>query len=129
LQIATAAAWDAYRVAYRQRYDAEPVRNAKVNGQIRQLCARLAHDEIPHVVAAYLRSNNARYVASGHAVGPLLQDAEAVRTVAVTGRQRTQWAARDADKRDGRGAAYQEMFDRLNREDAEKAKALNAAGE
>lgn len=120
-QMATAAIWDAYRVGYKARYDAEPLRNAKVNGQIAQLAKRIPHDEAPAIVAAYLRSQNARYVASGHAIGPLLQDAEAVRTEALTGRSRTAWGAHAADKRDGRAQDYEDLFAELRAHDEAKA--------
>lgn len=120
-QMATAAIWDAYRVGYKARYDAEPLRNAKVNGQIAQLAKRIPHDEAPAIVVAYLRSQNARYVASGHAIGPLLQDAEAVRTEALTGRSRTAWGAHAADKRDGRAQDYEDLFAELRAHDEAKA--------
>jgi hypothetical protein len=119
-QIARAATWDAYRVSYCDRYGEEPLDNAKVRGQIKHFVQRVPRDEAPLIVAAYLRSNNARYVAAGHAFGPLLQDAEAVRTEAVTGKSRTQWGARDADKRDGRRQDYEELFADLRKRDEAK---------
>lgn len=128
-QVATAAAWDAYRVAYVERYRAEPLRNAKVNGQLASLCKRLPVDSLPWVVSAYVQSQNARYVAAGHPVGLLLADAEVLHTEAITGRRRTQHGAREADRRTGRGDAYREMFEEIRREDAEKANGLNAEAE
>ncbi len=119
-QIARSAVWDAYRVAYFDRYGAEPLSNAKIRGQIKHFVQRVPRDEAPAIVTAYLRSNNARYVAAGHSFGPLLQDAEAVRTEAVTGKSRTQWGARDADKRDGRRQDYEELFTELRKRDEAK---------
>lgn len=116
-QIVTAATWDAYRTAYEARYGEPPIRNARVNGQITHFVGRIPHADAPHVAAHYCTSENARYVAAGHAWGPLLQDAEKLRTEWVTGRSGTAHAARQADKRAGRGAEYEEMFARLKAEE------------
>jgi hypothetical protein len=85
-QLDAGACWLAYAAAYRERYGADPVRNAKVNGQVAQFCKRIPAAEAPDVAAHYVRSQNARYVAAGHAWGPLLQDAEKLRTEWLTGR-------------------------------------------
>jgi hypothetical protein len=113
-QIAAAAIWDAYRVAYAARYGAEPLRNARVNGQVAHLAKRLPAAEARNVVASYLRSNNARYIASGHSIGALLQDAEKLHTEAVTGTRTTSTAAQRVDKHEDRMSQYQAMFDKLD---------------
>jgi hypothetical protein len=116
-QVATASTWDAYRVAYLQRYGTEPTRNAKVNGQISHFVQRVPHAEAPDIAAAYVGSQNARYVAAGHTWGPLVQDAEKLRTEWLTGRSGTAHAARAADRHAGRGAEYGAMLARLEAED------------
>ncbi len=113
----TGDTWQAYADAYRARYGEAPVRNAKVSGQLAQLLKRISADEAPHVARHYVSSSNARYVASGHSTGMLLADAEKLRTEWATGRTGTAFAARQADKRVGRGAEYQELLDRLHAED------------
>lgn len=89
--------WEAYAGAYRQRYRAEPVRNAKVNSLLAQLVDRLGSDDAPEVAAFFVTHNNGFYVTKGHAVGILLADAEKLRTEWATGRRITQTAARQAD--------------------------------
>lgn len=116
-QIVTAATWDGYKQAYQARYGAEPIRNAKVNGQVAHFCTRVPHSEAPSVAAYYLLSNNARYVASGHAWGPLVQDAEKLRTEWATGRSGTVHAAQQADKQQSKGADMQALIEKLKREE------------
>lgn len=78
--------WDAYAAEYRNRYATDPVRNAKVNGQLSQLIARLGQDEAPGVARFYARSDDPFYVRQMHAVDYLLRDAEKLRTQWATGR-------------------------------------------
>lgn len=94
----SAETWNAYSGAYRDRYNAEPVRNATVNGQLAQLVGRLGADEAPHVAAWYVGHQNRYYVGSGHSVGALLRDCEKLRTEWATGRQSTATQAIQADK-------------------------------
>jgi hypothetical protein len=78
--------WQAYAQAYLTRYGVEPVRNAKVNGQLAALVGRLGADDAPQVAAFYLRHDRRQYQAVGHAVGLLLRDAEQLRTEWATNR-------------------------------------------
>jgi hypothetical protein len=112
-QLVTSATWDAYSVAYQQRYGTPPIRNAKVNGQVASFCGRVPHDEAPSIAAHYLEHNGARYVAAGHPIGMLLQDAEKLRTEWATGRRTTQHEAHAADKREGRGNEARDVFSAL----------------
>lgn len=88
--------WNAYAESYFCRYGVEPVRNATVNGQIANFVKRLG-DNAPHVAAHYVSGSNGYYIAKGHAVGVMLQDAEKLHTEWATGRRVTQAAARQAD--------------------------------
>lgn len=121
------ATWDAYSQAYEARYGEPPVRNARVNSQLAQFVKRVPEGEAPAIAAAYLRSQNARYVAAGHSVGCLLADAEKLRTEAVTGRSGTARGAHQADKQAGRAGEYAELFAQLDAEDAEKRRIANDA--
>lgn len=94
----TSETWTAYATAYAVRYRVEPVRNATVNGQLANFVSRIGAVEAPPVAAFYVRSNNARYVSSGHSVGMMLMDAEKLRTEWATGRQATATQAMLADK-------------------------------
>jgi hypothetical protein len=89
--------WAAYRDAYARRYKTDPVRNAKINGQIKQLVKRLGK-EAPDVAAFYLTHNARFYVEKCHAIGNLLADAEKLRTEWATGRKITNTSAQQADK-------------------------------
>lgn len=86
-QIAAASVWKAYADSYFNRYGAEPVRNAKVNGQIAQVVQRLGAEEAPHVAFYYVTINDAFYIRNMHDVGLLVSKCEAIRTQWATGRQ------------------------------------------
>lgn len=94
----TGDVWAAYAQAYKERYQVEPVRNAKVNGQFAQLIARLGADESPGVARAYLSNRNGLYVASKHCVDLLLRDAEKLRTEWATGNITHRGDADQADR-------------------------------
>jgi hypothetical protein len=94
----TEQAWEAYSREYQHRYGVVPVRNAKVNGQLAQIVARLGAEDAPHVAAFFVHHNSSWYVSKGHAVGLLLNDAEKLRTEWATGRKVTSIAARQIEK-------------------------------
>ncbi|MCP5284206.1 MAG: hypothetical protein H6933_04835 [Burkholderiaceae bacterium] len=81
----TASVWKAYADAYCKRYGTNPVRNATVNGQMARLVDRLGVDEAPKVAEFYVWHGGAFYAKKMHAVGPLLADAEELRTQWATG--------------------------------------------
>lgn len=74
-----------YASAYKLRYGAWPVRNAKVNALLTQLVKRLGV-EAPDVAEAYVGFEEPLYVRSGHAVELLVRDCEKIRTTWATGR-------------------------------------------
>jgi hypothetical protein len=76
--------FDAYKLAYRKRYKADPVRNQKVNSQCKQLAERLGIEAAPQVAAFFVAHNGNLYKASGHATDLLLRDAESLHTQWVT---------------------------------------------
>lgn len=86
-QQANANVWDAYTIAYLDRYGVEPVRNAKVNGQIAQLVQRLGAEEAPQVAMFYVTINDSFFIRASHEFGLLVSRAEGIRTQWVTGRQ------------------------------------------
>lgn len=94
----TASTWTAYSDAYFNRYAAEPVRNATVNGQMSNFVKRLGRDEAPHVARFFVGHNSAYYVREMHAVGAMLKDAEKLRTEWATNSRMTQTKALQADK-------------------------------
>lgn len=74
----TAATWAAYRAAYLQVYGCEPLRNAKVNGQISQFVKLVGADKAPHIAAFFVHHPNHWYRTKGHDFGTLLANAQAV---------------------------------------------------
>lgn len=86
---ANADTWKAYSDAFFARYETEPVRNAKVNGQIAQLVARLGAEEAPQVARFFLGHNDAFYVRKAHSIDCLLADAEKLRMEWATNRRIT----------------------------------------
>lgn len=112
----TAETWEAYSTAYRMRYGTEPVRNARVNGQLANLVARLGASEAPQVAVYYLTHNRASYVRSNHAVGLLLADAEGLRTEWATSRKVSDTEARQADRTMATGNAFAPLIEQAKRE-------------
>jgi hypothetical protein len=106
----TGAIWKSYSEAYFEKYGTYPVRNAKVNGQIAQLAKRLGAEAV-EVAAFYVRHRGAFYQQKGHAIGPLLADAEKLRMEWATDRQITGVEARQQEQTQ----ANREGWDRLHR--------------
>lgn len=89
--------WNAYAQAYFDKYGTEPVRNAKVNGQVSQLVTRLGQAEAPAVAAHYLTSRDRYHVQNLHDFGLLLSKAEAIRTQWATGLRMTATTAQQIE--------------------------------
>ena len=112
-QIACRRAWDSYSAAYFDRYRVNPVRNAKVNSQIKQLVLRLGAEESPPVAAFFVSINDSFYIRSSHELGLLLAKAEGIRTQWVTGRQMNGRTARQLEDTQANINAAQEAATRL----------------
>jgi hypothetical protein len=95
---ASGPVWLAYSTAYKTRYGADPVRNAKVNGQIAQFVRRIPEEAAAEVAAFYLTHPGAKYAQNAHPVGMLLQDAEKLHTEWTTGKQITGTGARQQER-------------------------------
>lgn len=116
-----ALAWEAYADAYAERYGPAPVRNQTTNSQLAAFVKRVPADEAPAIARHYLRSSQSRYVAAKHPVGMLLQDAEKLRTEWATSTHGSAYAAREADKRAGRGEEHAAQLAKLRAEDEAEA--------
>lgn len=90
--------WRAYSAAYLRAYGAEPVRNAKVNGQLANVVDRIGADDAPCVAAWFVQHRKRWYVEKGHSVECLQKDCEQLRTEWATGRRSTSTAALQADR-------------------------------
>ena len=113
---ATIETWDAYAESYRMRYDVEPVRNARVNGQLAQVVKRIGADEAPKVARFFVAHNDRWYLTKGHSVACLLADCEKLRTEWKTGRKITGARARQIERASANLDAYQELVEEYRRE-------------
>lgn len=102
----TVPTWEAYSQAYQHRYGIEPVRNARVNGQLASLIRCVPVAEAPDVAAFYVRHNRAQYVAAKHSTSLLARDAEGLRTEWATKRQVSETEARHGDRTMATGNAF-----------------------
>jgi hypothetical protein len=101
----------AYVAAYESRYKTKPIFNARVNGNISQLAARLGADAA-HVVDFFVRHNDGFYVKSCHSIGLCLRDAEALHTQWKRGVSITSAKIREFEKQ----SVYEETMRRIDEE-------------
>jgi len=106
----SAETWQAYSTAYLNRWNTEPVRNARVNSDIKHFVERIGATEAPGVAAFYLTSNRGLYVSSKHCTNLLLRDAEGLRTEWATGTQVMETEAHQADKRQATGNVFTKLI-------------------
>lgn len=93
----TGPTWMAYASAYGERYGVDPVRNAKSSALLNQFIDRVGSAEAPEIAAFYVRHNSAYYIQRGHAIQPMVADAEKLRTEWMTRRQITGIEARHTE--------------------------------
>jgi hypothetical protein len=107
--------WDSYAQAYRARYRADPVCNAKVNAQVVQLARRIGEDAV--AMAAWFLSHGAsRYVQAGHSIGALLMDCEKLHTEWQTGRRVTSTSALQSDRTQATGDVIGRLIEEVRRD-------------
>lgn len=121
LQAVCRETWQRYSEAYAVRYGATPIRNAKINGQVKQFCQRVPEAEAPAIAAFYVRHNASFYVGKGHAIGPLLADAEKLRTEWATNQTITQTQAQQADKTQANGNVWGKVIAGIEERDRNAA--------
>ena len=90
--------WQAYKQAYLQRYGIEPLRNAKIFGQIKNFIAMVGEKDAPHIAAYYVTHNRALYVQKAHDIGTLLMNAQVITKDYYTGYQTTGITAKWAEE-------------------------------
>jgi phage replication O-like protein O len=110
LQLACRETWGAYCSAYATRYGVDPIRNARVSGQVKQFVKRIGHDESPQISAWFVGHPGRYYVQEMHSVGALLKDAEKLRTEWATGRIVTSTAAGQSDRRCAMASAVHSLL-------------------
>ncbi len=114
-------AWTMYKAAYKNRYGIDPVRNAKVNTQVKQLVQRLG-EEAAMVAEFYVYQVNERFVVQKtHDLGLLLASAESYRTQWATGRSMTSTRAQQIDSTQANASAADEAIAILRARDQQGA--------
>ncbi|EMO3472408.1 helix-turn-helix domain-containing protein [Pseudomonas aeruginosa] len=115
-QQACRAIWSAYAAAYQLRYGTHPVRNSKVNGQVRDLLKRLGAEEAPAVAAYFVGINDAYLIRNCHDLGSLLARAESYRTQWATDRQMNGTTARQLERTQANLNAAKEAAESIREE-------------
>ena len=92
--------WEAYRMAYKARYGADPIRNQTVNSILCRFVDRVGGELAPFVAEFYVNHGDAFYVKKMHPVNLLLADAEKLATECQTGRKMTTLEARSQEQVD-----------------------------
>lgn len=107
----TEQTWRAYCEAYQLRYNVEPLRNAKVNAQLKQFCERVGYEEGPELMRFYLGINDFWYVKQMHTVGIALADAEKIVAAYRRGSVVTKREAEYIDKTSSRKSFIEQIYD------------------
>ncbi|AOS74401.1 replication protein [Pseudomonas fluorescens] len=100
--------WANYAMAYRKRYSAWPVWNAKVGGQLGQLVDRLGADVAHHVAAHFLKTSDAAVLRKCHSLNELLANAESYHTQWVTGQRVNGTTARQMERTEANHSAAEQ---------------------
>lgn len=111
-------AWLRYEAAYLIRWKTKPVRNAKVNGQLAMLVARVGKDAAPGLAEWYLSHNGQVYVKYRHPVWALLKDCESLHTQWKTGVKATTLEAKQAEFKDSLKGQYEQAMEILTQEES-----------
>ncbi len=73
-------AWEAYKSAFREKYQTEPIRNATVNAQILNFIKRVGQDSCCDLIRFFVKHPSKFYEARKHQFGVLLADCEKIHT-------------------------------------------------
>jgi hypothetical protein len=104
--------WSSYSAAYQARYQAAPVRNAKVNRNVVDLWKRLGSEAAP-VAEFYVGINDSYLIRNCHDLGSLLAKAESYRTQWATNRQMNATTAQQIERKQANLQAGQEAAQRI----------------
>ena len=110
MRAACVQTWDAYCGGYFERYRVDPIKNAKVAGQMVAFVKRIGMAEA-HLIAGWFPRHASRfYVERGHSIDCLLRDAEKLRTEWATGSVMTASKARQVDRAGATLSAVDEIL-------------------
>jgi len=100
--------WANYAMAYRKRYSAWPVWNAKAGKQMALLVDRLGADVAHHVAAHFLKTSDAAVLRKCHSLNELLANAESYHTQWVTGQRINGTTARQMERTEANHSAAEQ---------------------
>ncbi|MBC3345416.1 helix-turn-helix domain-containing protein [Pseudomonas sp. SWRI196] len=100
--------WANYAMAYRKRYNAWPVWNAKTGKQMALLVDRLGADVAHHVAANFLKTSDAAVLRKCHSLNELLANAESYHTQWVTGQRINGTTARQMERTEANVSAAEQ---------------------
>jgi len=100
--------WANYAMAYRKRYNAWPVWNAKTGKQMALLVDRLGADVAHHVAAHFLKTSDAAVLRKCHSLNELLANAESYHTQWVTGQRVNGTTARQMERTEANHSAAEQ---------------------
>lgn len=100
--------WANYAMAYRKRYNAWPVWNAKSGKQMALLVDRLGADVAHHVAAHFLKTSDAAVLRKCHSLNELLANAESYHTQWVTGQRINGTTARQMERTEANHSAAEQ---------------------
>jgi hypothetical protein len=131
LKAACKKTWQSYAAAFFNRYGTEPVRNATVNSQVKSFVQRIGAEEAHQVAGWFVMHQENFYVRKGHTFGPLLADAEKLRTEWATGRRMN---VQNQTKHDAHMDVMTQLFGGSNGNDSsdqrfEAAREIESGGE
>lgn len=106
---AASGVWASYSEAFCERYGVLPVRNARVNAQLAQFCARVPKENAAVIARWYVKTNKQWYVSKMHPISALLNDAEQLAASWARGRSVAYGDARQADLRAERDAQVERL--------------------
>lgn len=113
--------WAAYAKSYADRYGTAPTRNSRVSSMVKQFCQRVPAAEAPGIAAFFLTHNAGYYVSKMHAVGPMLADAEKLRTEWITKRTVTSTEANQSDRTQANGNVWNRVISSIEAEEKHEA--------
>lgn len=108
--------WNAYSLAYRNRYNDEPMRNAKANSLLCQFVDHVGKQDAPSIAAYYLSLNDRWYQTKFHDIPTLVQNAQAVRTQWVNQTDQTSNDVRTQERRSSMANKVQSIKEKILQE-------------
>ena len=121
-----ASTWQHYEQAYIERYSIRPLRNKKVNSQVKAF-VELVGEDAPKIAYFYVFHNNAWYIRKGHDIGTLLSDAQAIARDFYRGQQTTAKDAQQIEKQQSSVSQRQRLSEYFDNKEKQEQEQQNAA--